>query len=225
MPPRSPGPLPASHLLRRQVLVASSAERGRVGDQPFRPGADIEEPEAGQRVGAVLAAQEGDPVPGGGDRERSRHAQGEPAGPRLLPGEAFGHQECGVETPAFGPGEETPPHLLQNVSVTRYNVRMSRYRLAPTAAQQAALRGHCAHARYVWNLAVEQESWWRPGRRCAPGYLEQCRQLTQARAHHPWLRGGQPDGAAGGAAGLLPGDGRLLWRHPPPPGLAQSRAQ
>jgi putative transposase len=27
------------------------------------------------------------------------------------------------------------------------------------------------------NLAVEQHAWWRPGRRSAPGYLEQCRQL------------------------------------------------
>jgi putative transposase len=35
----------------------------------------------------------------------------------------------------------------------------------------------CAHARFVWNLAVEQHSYWQPGRRSAPGYLEQCRQL------------------------------------------------
>jgi len=49
------------------------------------------------------------------------------------------------------------------------------------------MRDHCAHARYVWNLAVEQHSHWRPGRRSAPGYLEQCRQLTQARARYPWL--------------------------------------
>ena len=41
---------------------------------------------------------------------------------------------------------------------------MSRYRLLPTPAQQAVLRGHCAHARYVWNLAVEQHAHWRPGR-------------------------------------------------------------
>jgi len=52
------------------------------------------------------------------------------------------------------------------------------------------LKGHCAHARFVWNLAVEQESSWRPGRRSAPGYLEQCRQLTQARAEFEWLRAG-----------------------------------
>ena len=67
---------------------------------------------------------------------------------------------------------------------------MSRYRLLPTPAQQAVLRDHCAHARYVWNLAVEQHTHWRPGRKNAPGYLEQCRQLTQARAGSPWLAAG-----------------------------------
>jgi putative transposase len=67
---------------------------------------------------------------------------------------------------------------------------MSRYRLVPTPAQQAILRGHCAHARYVWNLAVEQHSHWRPGRTSTPGYLEQCRQLTAARAENPWLAAG-----------------------------------
>jgi transposase len=67
---------------------------------------------------------------------------------------------------------------------------MSRYRLLPTPAQEAVLRDHCGHARYVWNLAVEQHSHWHPGRLDAPGYLEQCRQLTQARAGHPWLAAG-----------------------------------
>jgi putative transposase len=67
---------------------------------------------------------------------------------------------------------------------------MSRYRLLPTPAQQAVLRDHCGHARYVWNMAVEQHSHWHPGRASAPGFLEQCRQLTQARAGHPWLAAG-----------------------------------
>jgi putative transposase len=67
---------------------------------------------------------------------------------------------------------------------------MSRYRLLPTPAQQAVLRDHCGHARYVWNLAVEQHAHWRPGRASAPGYLEQCRQLTRARAGNPWLAAG-----------------------------------
>jgi len=67
---------------------------------------------------------------------------------------------------------------------------MSRYRLLPTPAQEAVLRDHCGHARYVWNLAVEQHAQWRPGRTSAPGYREQCRQLTEARAEYPWLAAG-----------------------------------
>ena len=67
---------------------------------------------------------------------------------------------------------------------------MSRYRLLPAPAQEVVLRDHCAHARFVWNLAVEQHRHWRPGRKSAPRYLEQCRQLTQARAEYPWLAAG-----------------------------------
>jgi putative transposase len=64
---------------------------------------------------------------------------------------------------------------------------MSRYRLLPSASAEAVLREHCAHARFVWNLACEQQSWWRPGRVSAPGYLQQCRQLTAARREFAWL--------------------------------------
>ncbi|MEU0518748.1 transposase [Streptosporangium sp. NPDC006007] len=67
---------------------------------------------------------------------------------------------------------------------------MSRFRLQPTPAQEAALAGHCGHARLVWNLAVEQHAHWKPGRKGAPGFAEQCRQLTDARAASGWLRGG-----------------------------------
>ena len=67
---------------------------------------------------------------------------------------------------------------------------MCRYRLHPTPAQEVILKDHCAQARFIWNLAVEQQSWWRPGRARAPGYLEQCRQLTAARAENDWLRSG-----------------------------------
>jgi putative transposase len=99
---------------------------------------------------------------------------------------------------------------------------MSRYRLLPSPDQEAALRDHCAHARYVWNLAVEQHSHWHPGRMSAPGYLEQCRQLTQARAEHPWLAAGSQmvqqqalrDFARAMAAFFDPGNpaGRPSWR-------------
>jgi putative transposase len=66
---------------------------------------------------------------------------------------------------------------------------MSRFRLYPTPPQAAALLEHCSHARYVWNLAVEQWSWWQPDHP-APRYVEQCRQLTEARATFPWLAEG-----------------------------------
>lgn len=52
------------------------------------------------------------------------------------------------------------------------------------------LAGHCAHARFVWNLAVEQHSYWRPGRNSAPWFTQQCRQLTEARAAFSWLAAG-----------------------------------
>ncbi|HEX2399300.1 MAG TPA: transposase, partial [Mycobacterium sp.] len=43
--------------------------------------------------------------------------------------------------------------------------------------------------RYVGNLAVEQQQHWQLGR-TAPGYTEQCAQLTEARAEYAWLRAG-----------------------------------
>ncbi len=99
---------------------------------------------------------------------------------------------------------------------------MSRFRLLPTPAQQAVLRDHCGHARYVWNLAVEQHAHWHPDRASAPGYLEQCRQLTQARAEYPWLAAGSHtvqqqalrDFARAMAAFFDPGNpaGRPSWR-------------
>jgi putative transposase len=99
---------------------------------------------------------------------------------------------------------------------------MSRYRLNSSPAQDAVLRGHCGHARYVWNLAVEQHSHWHPGRKSAPGYLEQCRQLTAARAENPWLAVGSQtvqqqalrDFTQATAAFFDPGNpaGRPSWR-------------
>ncbi|MGI5231542.1 RNA-guided endonuclease InsQ/TnpB family protein [Actinoallomurus sp. CA-142502] len=65
-----------------------------------------------------------------------------------------------------------------------------RFRLQPTPAQEAALLEHCAHARYVWNLAVEQHQHWRPGRVSAPGHMAQSRQLTEARKAFAWLAAG-----------------------------------
>jgi putative transposase len=48
---------------------------------------------------------------------------------------------------------------------------------------------HCRDARYVWNLGLEQQQHWQPGRK-APGFVEQAAQLTEARAEYSWLRAG-----------------------------------
>jgi putative transposase len=65
-----------------------------------------------------------------------------------------------------------------------------RNRLYPRARQEQVLVRHCDDARFVWNLAVEQQSWWWPGRGSAPNAAEQQRQLAEARAAEPWLAGG-----------------------------------
>jgi transposase len=63
--------------------------------------------------------------------------------------------------------------------------------MCPDPRATAIMRDlHCAHARFVWNLCVEQQSWWRPGRGRTPGNAERMRQLAEARAAEPWLREG-----------------------------------
>ncbi|MGW5193544.1 RNA-guided endonuclease InsQ/TnpB family protein [Kribbella sp. NPDC004138] len=67
---------------------------------------------------------------------------------------------------------------------------MSRFRMYPTPAQQTALLEQCRHARYVWNLALEQWSMWKRDKGPTPGFGQQARQLTEARAAFEWLRSG-----------------------------------
>lgn len=65
-----------------------------------------------------------------------------------------------------------------------------RYRLYPTAQQSVfMLERHCADARFVWNLAVEQFNWGRAGR-SAPGPAQRQKQLAEARGAFEWLAGG-----------------------------------
>src|ERR1039457_2927461 len=65
-----------------------------------------------------------------------------------------------------------------------------RNRLYPDAEQGEIFAVHCSHARFVWNLAVEQQAWWRPGRGNAPAPAARQRQLTEARNVEPWLAAG-----------------------------------
>ena len=64
------------------------------------------------------------------------------------------------------------------------------FRLYPSAAQGVLLSEQCGHARYVWNLALEQRLMWRRERGPTPGYHAQSAQLTEARAAEPWLAAG-----------------------------------
>ncbi|MEU3898286.1 transposase [Streptomyces sp. NPDC045251] len=97
---------------------------------------------------------------------------------------------------------------------------MSRFRMYPTSEQAGIMLGHCAHARYVWNLAVEQHAHWRKGRMAAPGFAEQCRQLTEARRENEWLRSGNADVqqqalkdfAKARSARFTSGFGKPTWR-------------
>ena len=56
-----------------------------------------------------------------------------------------------------------------------------RYRLAPTPEQEIVLTRHCADARYVWNLALEQANLYRVERGPTPSAGLRQRQLAEAR--------------------------------------------
>ena len=119
------------------------------------------------------------------------------------------HRARGVETWALRPGRKRRFTSLE-MSVVVASV----FVCPGTACSPRPPRKRCCGTTvrtpgYMWNLAVEQHAHWRLGRKSAPGYLDQCRQLTQARAEHPWLAQA-PDGAAAGPAGLRPGDDGVL---------------
>ena len=64
-----------------------------------------------------------------------------------------------------------------------------RYRMYPEPAEAERMVEWCAHARFVWNLGLEQRNYWRPGMRSISGY-DQKRDLTEARSVFDWLRAG-----------------------------------
>jgi transposase len=65
---------------------------------------------------------------------------------------------------------------------------MSRYALRPTSEQESLLLEFCSHARFVWNLAVEQQAWWKSTR--TSKIVQYSKQLAEVRAEHDWLRAG-----------------------------------
>lgn len=66
-------------------------------------------------------------------------------------------------------------------------------RLYPTDAQAAVLGMHAAHARFLFNLGLEQRKMWTPAKRHHPeriNFATQSRQLTELRKDLDWLRDG-----------------------------------
>ncbi|MDP3973182.1 MAG: transposase, partial [Candidatus Nanopelagicales bacterium] len=67
-----------------------------------------------------------------------------------------------------------------------------RYRAYPDDEQIDALSLHASQARFVWNLAVEQQSYYRVAGRLSspPNSAARFRQLAEARAENEWLAAG-----------------------------------
>ncbi|MGB9227323.1 helix-turn-helix domain-containing protein, partial [Mycobacterium sp.] len=58
---------------------------------------------------------------------------------------------------ALAGGENAVSSFRRVVDGRVYVVGVSRFRLLPSVEQAGALAEHCRHARFVWNLAVEQQ--------------------------------------------------------------------
>ena len=65
-----------------------------------------------------------------------------------------------------------------------------RFRLYPSDAQEVLLAGQCGHARYVWNLGLEQRLMWARWKGPTPGFNAQAAQLAAARRAEPLLAAG-----------------------------------
>jgi transposase len=67
-----------------------------------------------------------------------------------------------------------------------------KFRLYPTKTQEILLLEHCRHARYVYNIGLEQRNMYRKEFGPTPNYNAQCAQLTEARKDS-WLKDGCHD--------------------------------
>jgi putative transposase len=88
------------------------------------------------------------------------------------------------------PPQSCCPNLAKlSLPIDTFRSMSIRQRLYPNAAAVTLLKRHCADARYVWNLGLEQRNFWRPGMKSLSVY-DQKRDLTEARAAHAWLAEG-----------------------------------
>ena len=63
-------------------------------------------------------------------------------------------------------------------------------RLYPEASHVEMLRVHCGHARFIWNLALEQRQMYRKDRDFRPSVVSQAKELSELRKEVDWLRAG-----------------------------------
>lgn len=76
---------------------------------------------------------------------------------------------------------------LLGVGEQRHTVSIKQ-RLNPESGQVPVLVKHAAHARFVWNLALEQANCYRREQGPTPNTAVRMRQLTEAREASEWLR-------------------------------------
>jgi putative transposase len=63
-------------------------------------------------------------------------------------------------------------------------------RLYPEPEHMDMLRVHCGHARFIWNLALEQRQMYRKDRDFKPSMVSQAKELADLRKELDWLRAG-----------------------------------
>lgn len=90
-----------------------------------------------------------------------------------------------------------------------------RQRLYPRTGQSLVMESHLAHARFVFNLGLEQRRIWHPAKSGNFTVTEttQGRELTEARKEFPWLAEGSSD-VHRGALRDLHAAYRNFWRDP-----------
>ena len=129
-----------------------------------------------------------------------------------------------METPAFGPGRRrrftSPENVRVSDSVFACPVTLG---LSPHARQASSAAGPLRPCPVRVEPRRRAALPLAPGPQGAPGYLEQCRQLTEARAADPWLAAGSETVQQQALRDFTRQWPRTTPGNPPAPVLAQSR--
>lgn len=83
-----------------------------------------------------------------------------------------------------------PGPELHSRAVSRVPKMSIKQRLYPAPEHQEMLRVHCGHARFIWNVALEQRKMYRKDRDFRPSVVSQAKELSELRKELDWLRAG-----------------------------------